>query len=260
MRLLLVFLSIFLISCSDNKSLKDSQSIASDSVRMLTIDSVSTLTVYDLAGDWVNLKYLYSIQKTKSPKISQNEGEFSFITFRSDTAMFVYGFHEGIDMKVITEKPNNFFCVDYDNDTIRISVLNDTMIIANKGIREKYIKYQMGLPNETFSSRLLNKEIFSGNYQVVDSPKQSISFSEDGIVKGFLDFNSYLVQDDYIDAGCQFDLLHLRKNPDDRFEYTWSFSKDTLMIYNLDCKSYDTDLDRCVETKKGKLLYKLIKK
>jgi hypothetical protein len=252
MRLINAFLLICLISCSSNKKVND--------IKSLSADSNTKLTISDLSGDWVNLKYLHSIQKTRSPKISQGIGEFSYVTFSRDTALFIFGFHEGSDLKVIADKPNRFFCAGYDNDTIWMIVSNDTLIINHKGTQETYLKYQMSLPNDEFGNRLLNKEIFSGDYVNVDSPGQSVSFSDNGNVKGFLDYSTYFVSSDYYDAGCDFDIIYLRKKTNDRVEYTWNFSKDTLMIYKLDCQTYDSTSEMCVETKIGKLQYRLIKK
>jgi len=252
MKRLTLLLLISLVSCTGNKSGIDKTSIADASSKVSTIN--------DLSGDWVNIKYLRSIQKTKSPKISQNVGEYSYISFSNDTALFILGFHEGVDLKVKSNGANNFYCVGYDNDTIRMIVSNDNMTVIHKGARETYLKYQMSLPNDEFAIRLLNKEIFSGDYRDVDSPNHTVAFSDDGSVKGFLDFTSYFVSPDYYDAGCDFDIIYMRMRPEDRFEYTWTFSKDTLKIFNLDCQVFDSLNNVCAETKKGKLLYRLIKK
>lgn len=85
-------------------------------------------------------------------------------------------------------------------------------------------------------------------------------FRDNGEVIGFQNYKSYAIQEDYFDAGCQFDLLYLRYDIEDRFEYTWSFSSDTLIIYKLDCMTYDTFSDRCIETKRGEIVYRLLKK
>lgn len=220
----------------------------------------SIITINDLSGDWVNLKYLHSIQKTKSPKESQGEGEYSYVTISNDTALFILGFHEGFDLKIKTFNENSFYCIGYYGDTIKMTVSNDTMVIKNKLTKDTYIRYQMRFPGSWFGSLLLNKEIFSGIYKDVDFPDHTISFTDNGKVAGFLDYISYVVQDDYADAGCQYDIVYLRKEPDDRFEYTWRFAGDTLIIYNLDCMSFDNENDICLETERGKILYRLLKK
>jgi hypothetical protein len=253
MRKLFLFLLITIVSCTGHKSGID-KTLISDSA---SNDSM----INNLAGDWVNLKYLQSIQKTKSPKISQNEGgEYSYIRFSSDTALFIFGFHEALDLKVKFEGNNNFYCVGFNNDTIRMIVSNDKLTVVHRGAKETFLKYNMRLPYDDFGIRLLNKEIFSGVYRDIDSPNHIVTFTDDGLVKGFLDFNSYVVDPDYADAGCNFDIIYLRKIPKDRFKYTWTFSKDTLKIFNLDCAVYDSAENMCLETKIGQLQYRLIKK
>jgi len=109
--------------------------------------------------------------------------------------------------------------------TIRMLVSNDKMTVIHNGTSETYLKYQMRLPNNDYGIKLLNKEIFSGEYLNVDSRKHTVVFSDDGSVKGFQDFNSYEVTPNYYFAGCEFDILYMKKKPKDRFEYTWTFQK-----------------------------------
>lgn len=222
--------------------------------------SNKTLDIKDLAGDWVNTKYLKSVQKTKSARISQYACEYSYITVKSDTALFILSFHEGMDLKIIPNKMNSFYCIGYNNDTIKLIVSNDTMIVNHTANQDTFLKYPMQFPNESLTNRLLTKEIFSGDYVNVDSANHILSFKDDGLVNGFLNYSSYFVQDDYVDAGCNLDILYLRNMPDDRFEYTWTYLNDTLIIYKLDCQEFDTISKRCVITKKGKLIYRLVKK
>ena len=222
--------------------------------------AIKVSTINDLAGDWVNLKYLRSIQKTKSPKISQNVGQYSYISFNRDTATFVSNFHEWISFNIKSDGTNHFYCMRYDKDTIRMIVSNDKMTVIHNGINETYLKYQMCIPNDDWGTWLLNKEIFSGKYLNVDSLNHTVVFNDDGSVKGFLDFNSYEVMPNYYFAGSEFDILYMKKKPKDKFEYTWIFSNDTLKIYNLDCQEFDSINNMCVETKIGKLQYRLIKK
>jgi hypothetical protein len=252
MKILVLILLISLVGCTGKNNVTDKTSISDSSLNVSSINN--------LAGDWVNLKYLRSIQKTKSPKISQNEGEYSYIRFSNDTALFILGFHEGVDLKVKSYGANNYYCVGYDNDTIRMIVSNAKLTVVHKGAKETYLKYNMRLPNDDFGIRLLNKEIFSGVYRDIDSPNHIVTFTDDGLVKGFLDFNSYVVDPDYADVACNFDIIYLRLKPSDRFKYTWTFSKDTLKIYNLDCAVYDSIENMCLETKIGQLQYRLIKK
>jgi hypothetical protein len=103
------------------------------------------------------------------------------------------------------------------------------------------------------------REIFAGDYTTSASPTKRVSFTDDGRVKGLDGFRTYFVQEDYYDAGCDYDILYMKMASDNQNKYTWTFTKDTLYIYELNCTKFDSINDMCEETKRGCLKYRLIK-
>lgn len=215
--------------------------------------------IKDLSGEWVNTKYLNAVRKTKSAKISQDACIHSFIRFTNDTALFVYSLHEGISVKISMLKQNSFICNFPENIKTKLYISNDTLFFYENGTKESFFKYDIYANEDMLNDRLLNKEIFSGEYTIIDSLNKKLIFQEDGTVTGFWNYKSFFIQYDYIDAGCNLDILYLRVEPIDRYEYTWQFKNDTLQIYKLDCIEYDSINKLCLETKKGKLIYRLLK-
>ena len=216
-------------------------------------------SINDLTGDWVNIKYLKSVQTSRSAKLSQESCEYNFVRFHNDTVLIILHFHEGIDLK-LDSLDKNIFNARYNNDSIVFHIYNDTLLMNFEKTKDTFISYQMTVPRVLYSNRLLNREIFSGIYNVIDSANKTITFSENGDVSGFDKFKMYTVLDDYNDSGCNFDVIFLNNNPRDRSnEYTWTYSKDTLCIYDLDCVSFDSVSNYCYDNKIGKLIYKLKK-
>ena len=120
--------------------------------------------IKDLSGEWVNTKYLNAVRKTKSAKISQDACIHSLIRFTNDTALFVYSLHEGISLKINMLSPNSFICNFPENIKTRLYISNDTLFLNENGTKESFIKYDMFTNEEILNNRLLNKEIFSGEY------------------------------------------------------------------------------------------------
>jgi hypothetical protein len=138
-----LFLLVIFFSCTQKEKVVESEQPIAE---LKTI-----ITIHDLSGDWVNLKYLHSIQKTKSPRESQGEGNIACITFRNDTAFFSFAFHEGDNCTIHPYGHNGFYGVnEYSGDSTWMVVSNDTLMIKNKDVQETFVKYQMSLNNNDF--------------------------------------------------------------------------------------------------------------
>ena len=214
----------------------------------------------DLKGEWVNIKYLKSVRATKSAMAAQGVCEYSFVRFHNDSALLVISFHEGVDFKV-DSLSDNVFKGTNDFDSTLFKLKNDTLFLTFQNKIDTLVAYPITIASFTYANRLLNKEIFEGNYEVVGAGNKTISFTADGQVSGFLNFSKYFVSDDYFDAGCNYDMIYFNTNKNDRTnKFTWKFKADTLCIYQLDCAVFDTVSSYCTETKVGKLIYALKKK
>jgi len=249
----LFIFSIIIFSVSDvaSRDIKNSGD--------LKISEQSLFSEY--AGDWVNLKYFKAAQESKSAKYSQSACEYSYVTINNDTASFAIYIHEVEQYKILKSKTSNVFCTNFNSELIHMSVSNDTLFIVKGNNRDLFVRYQMLIPNRKyFANRLLAKEIFSGDYISQSNPINNVRFNDNGTVSGLSDFKTYGVEDDYFFDGCNLDILYLQADSKDRIQYTWEFVKGKLMIYKLDCEIFDKSSSMCVKTKKGKLLFQLIKK
>jgi hypothetical protein len=221
--------------------------------------STMSYSIKDLSGDWVNIKYLNSVQKTKSAKISQESCEISYIEFKSDTALIIFNFHEGDVLILDSTSINTFIYKHYQYKAIFL-IKNDTLFMTFGENYDTLVKYQMQISPNLYSNLLLNNEIFAGSYYIADSVQRTLTFTKDGKVEGFLNFKYYSVLEDYYDAGCNYDIIFLYNEITDRKEYTWSYDQGTLNIFELDCLVYDSIYRFCYDNKIGKLVCKLIKK
>lgn len=227
--------------------------------------NIPLFSTEDISGQWVNVKYLRSVLTTKSAKISQVACELSYVEINNDTALIIINFHESLTVHLENTYASTFVFKSGDyiynfvakNDTLFSSYQNtydslptyDTLIKYNMTFTDPYKK----------SNKLLNQEIFTGNHQIVDSSNKTLTFYEEGEVKGFKKFKYYSVLEDYFDAGCNFDILFLYNDNTACIEYTWKHFGDTLAIYELDCLVYDSTNNYCYDNKVGKLVYKLFK-
>jgi hypothetical protein len=111
-RLYIFFLtSTLLVACTSNYK-KQKERFSSN---FKTLD-----TVVPFSGFWVNETYVKNIERTKSPRQSQNVME-SCLTIPARTLQpttMVSGFHDGAAEMVVVKKDNKFQFYYKDGDTI----------------------------------------------------------------------------------------------------------------------------------------------
>lgn len=200
-------------------------------------------------GQWVNLKYIESLKRTKSPSKSQDVAYLSFVTIDNNMVSSVWNFHEGTSDSLI-------LISDHEIETpakARYTWITSEKLLSttDKGI-DTLIRFDMKEKNE-LSNRAINEFVFKGNYT---DGKTNVEFTADGKVKGLDSFDRYAALQDYYDAGLNLDKLLLNKG-DKETEYTWDFKGDKLILYEIECKKYDKAEKRCVVLKRGKKAYTL---
>jgi len=225
----------------------DKQKVGQPTQDFKTLD-----TIVPFSGFWVNEFYINNIKKNKSPRLSQNVDE-SCITIPNKTLQvtrMVAGFHEGAaDMIVVKKNDNFYFYYKYD-DTIR-NLAYDIQIVSKNEIKigkNTFIKTE---------EKFLEDILFSGKY--LDSIGVEVQFTKDGQIIGLDSFKLYEPIYDYIDAGMDVDQIGLGTNQGKIKYYAFRFNRDTLLIYDLRCLTYDSTNKSCVIVDFGNQKYKLIK-
>lgn len=203
-------------------------------------------------GQWVNLKYIESLKRTKSPSKSQDVTYLSFVTIDKNMVSSVWNFHEGTSDTLSVISDNEI----ESSGKARYSLATPEKLVTTteKGI-DTLLRFDMNEKNE-LSNRAINEYVFKGIYT---DGKTNVEFTGDGKVKGLDGFDSYAALQDYYDAGLNLDKLLLYKGSKET-EYTWDFKGDKLIIYTIECKKYDKTDNRCVVIKRGKKAFTLIRK
>lgn len=245
-----LFASLVLLSCC-SKSANSVTAVQSS-------DSLSGAGLLkEISGYWVNERYLASLRNTHSPKVAQESCCQTYLSVWKDSVLIIYNLHEGQSFSLKADQKG----YQLHSGSVNIRLLkngNKLQLPDSKGGMDTFIKYVVGTPGEQWFDQLLNKELLAGEYVYCDDPAKKVRFLENGEVKGLDGYNRYLVQMDYFDAGCDFDCLTL-KQAEKLKNYTWTISKDTLLLYHLDCAEYDSSCDMCVKTAPGKQVYKLLR-
>ena len=73
-------------------------------------------------------------------------------------------------------------------------------------------------------------------------------------------FKYYRPEIDYYDAGMDIDQVGLGNSQNELEWFGFKFKKDTLELYKLNCLTFDSAENRCVEVDYGQLSYKLWRK
>lgn len=209
-------------------------------------------TVVPFTGFWLNEIYINNIAKTGSPRACQNLSECCIdIPGRTlQSTSMIYGFHEGGQEIVVVCDLQNFRLYYKDNDTIN-KLAYDIQVISDKKIK---------IGSNTFiktDRRFLEDILFSGEY--IDGTGARIQFLKNGQINGLGNFITYEPIYDYMDAGKDVDLINLKENNKTSFPYGFRFNKDTLFIYNLNCETFDSTENVCLESSLGTIKFKLIR-
>jgi hypothetical protein len=239
-----------LFSCSSTDNKTDQTSVTN----FKTYD-----TIISFAGYWLCKDYFESINNFKSPKKAQDNSEFIFIPDRTlKQTMMIANFHEGGPVLTILKNIDHYELWEIQEDSLT-QRLDKIEIIDNINIKigdRLFVKINPTKGDN--SSRILEEILFKGTYS--NSTGTTIEFKNTGQVIGLDNFKIYEPVIDYIDAGMQVDQIGLGQNKNELEYFGFKFNKDTLELYKLNCLTYDSADNRCVEVELGQLKHKLWKK
>ena len=217
---------------------------------MSLVETNTTDTIIPFNGFWATEKYINILTKTKSPRQSQDAGEFFQIpkSFIDKAYPFVY--HEGGADFHVVKKNNSYYLIadNYKNDSTLIHFTDgeNKIIIGD----EIYFKRQenIGIPEEL---------LFKGQYFL---GAKSVTLNADGTILGLDNIKFYTVQNDYIGPGMgDVDILYLGKTINEKLTYCFEFNSDSLLIYDTKCNGAD-ESGKCLDIRKGRLKWTLVKK
>ena len=257
--LFVVFLSIGLLSCSSESQTAVVENVepSKDLNDSLAIDFGQIIT-----GVWVLSDYISDIKKTKSPLKSSAllEGVCTMIidgiNFQDSTSVGVsWNNHEGMSFMLYnqqgqtkTQLKTNLF--DYDNEEnyfelgYKVNEGDTSLVInhydtANQLIAVKsYSKVLQSQDNNSCDwgiSYIVNQEILSGNYAVIDSNAvvTNITCSNDGLIEGHPDFDSFYIYTDFNGGPiANYDGINLTKG-EEISSHFFKCQKDTLYMYSM---------------------------
>ena len=208
------------------------------------------------SGYWVNEKYYNDLMRTRSPKMAQDESTCLFVPDSTNKAtQFIYNFHEGAGPVQIKYSSNQYALWTFSSDSSE-QFLDSIILLSKDRIRigKNYFR-QVEAYLKRDNYYIPEAMLVEGNYLLQDGSQ--IHFSKDRRIKGWAAHSYYEVQSDYYDAGLQVDQIALGLNDSIKNWYGFRFSKDSLLIYELNCLTKDKDNDFCLEVEFGKLKYAL---
>ncbi len=230
----LVFIClIFSCGTNENTENKNAKEVVSD-------------TIVPFHGFWASEKYINTLMKTKSPRQSQDDGEFWVIPKLYLDRAYPCVYHEGGPDYHVIKNGNSYF-LRSSYDSIQIVFIDDGRKIKIGDWLYIKTKENVGVPEDL---------LFKGSYKFID---KSVVFNADGTVKGLDSINFFSVQNDYIGPGMgDVDIVYLGKTKEEDLTHCFQFQADTLFIYNIQCLEED-DRGTCLDIQKGDLKYKLVK-
>jgi hypothetical protein len=238
----IIFALTILISSCENR--------IENSKNVNETETVSFDTIIPFHGFWATEKYINTLRKTKSPRQSQDDGEFFQVPKSSKDRAFPCVYHDGgADFHIIKFNNSYYLKADYDkNDSTEIAFIDNgnKMKIWNK----IYVKTQenIGIPEDI---------LFKGQYRLGG---KSVTLNADGTITGLDSVKFYSVENDYIGPGMgDVDILYLGKTQTEKLTHCFEFKSDTLLIYEINCKETDED-GTCMDIQKGQLRWTLEKK
>ena len=236
--------SFFLIACHSTDS-KPNAGPASNAQKQDT--------VVPFGGFWLNETYIKNIERTRSPRESQDASHDCCLFMPSSTlqtASIATDVHEGGREMVLVKNDNSFQFYYKENDTISHLAYNIQVISANK---LKVGQYTFIKTDENFIADIL----FSGKYQ--DKLGNTVQFSKDGHIKGLGTYSVYNPMYDYLGPGLDVDQVDMGPSTQKMETFGFKFSQDTLFIHNLNCLLRDSSDNSCLEVTLGDIKYKLIR-
>ncbi|MFC1693936.1 hypothetical protein ACFL1R_10565 [Candidatus Latescibacterota bacterium] len=217
------------------------------------ISHAEEITLGQLQGEWLNKKYIETLQLTKSP-IKAVDGIYytSFTIFKENNSYRWgqnYNFHEGIIFNIIellpTFEPHNYQIVYepiYEREPVDRETYCDTLYISgDKPFNEmEWIFTQIhGIPKgeklripfvrvEPNIDEYVNRIVLAGTY--TDKQGRTFVFSKSEEAQWPDKSFRYKVGLDYIFESCDFFWAY--NDNDKYFPYAFSWQDDKLYIYN----------------------------
>ena len=207
------------------------------------------------AGLWMNERYVTSIHTEKSPFKAQKVGEISSIEIpvSNDTIALGWNFHEGETVKMVKTK-NGYLLRHFDATQTPLTLQYLEKEKKLKVGKEFFVK----VPSAT-TENFLNALLFKGNYQL---GTQTVTFALNGKLTGLGKTLYYRPQFDFLGGGLQQDVMSISNTPDfEKYtDYLYTFKGNTLTLYQVNCLEGDPQTKECYKAKKGKEVYRFVKK
>lgn len=242
-----IILIVFIAGCSQSEQSKANSEKEKANTSFVKLEE-------EHKGFWVNEAYLNSLRKTKSTKKSGEEGVDRFYKIYKTNSIMALNIHEGGAKNVLlmnSKFKGQIYSPDSSKTYSIIEFRNGVLNVDG----EKYIKAP---DSEDGLQMLVNRSFFSGEYMFLD---KLIRFNENATIVGLDSLVYFELNLDYIDAGMQFDKIYLRhKDELEEKAYLYEFNYDTLRIFNINCITFDEEIDYCVEVEKGSQRYLFIRK
>lgn len=215
-------------------------------------------TTISFTGYWLCKDYVESIRTFKSPKKAQDNSAFIFIPDRTlKQTMMISNFHEGGPNLTILSKDDHYELWEIQDDSL-IQQLSTIEMIDKTTLKigDRLFVNINPVQGEN-GSRILDEILFKGIY--TNASGATIEFKNTGQIVGMDNIKRYEPVIDYIDAGMQVDQIALGQNKNELEYFGFTFNQDTLTLYNLNCLTFDSTDNRCVEVELGEPAYKLWK-
>ena len=220
-------------------------------------DQLSNITPELIEGQWVSKKYLDNLIETKSPRDSQSKGVVSFVEFKNTLkSSIILNFHETIDPRYSVLNNIIYFDSTYLKKSFAELLSLDKLIFEFQGEQDTLVRKLV--TNENNHNVLVNEIIFEGTYHNISTGGE-IEFTSNGEINGLSEFQSYVVDNDYIDAAMNIDQVRFYDFNNHLTKLSWKWASDTLTIFQQYCSKYDSLAEFCYEISKGEIMYSLKK-
>jgi len=244
---LLFTMALLFFSCSEK-----ARNIATGETKIIaaTVQAPSGNTTIPFHGFWAAETYISTLKQTKSPRRSQDDGEFFVIPKLYKERAYPCTYHDGgADFHIINSNgsfylradagENNLSKIDFSDNGTKLKIWGKTYIRmpGDKGLPEKML--------------------FEGKYMLGSIP---VTLGANGTLSGLDNYKFYTVENDYIGAGMgDVDIVYLGSKKDEKkLTHCFEFKADSLLIYGIDCKETD-DNGNCMDIKQGVLKWALVK-
>ncbi len=249
---ILIIVAGLIFSCGSNKKKQDAAIISTEDYKKLD-------TVLYFSGYWLSEDYFNSIQEFHSPRRAQDGSQFIVIPNNTlQQTIMIYNFHEGGSFLKLLKNEENYEVWEVQDDSLT-QMLYLVEFVSPEKIKlgdKTFVKISHQTDQD--NHQILEEILFKGEY--VNSEGKSIEFKPNGRLVGLENFTYYQPAIDYFDAGMQVDQIGLGNSQKDLEWYGFKFNSDTLEIYRLNCLTFDSTMNSCVEVNFGQLKYKFRRK